>query len=306
MSIQARRCTFDRILVDMNTQCDLLLPRGALPVTNRTEILPNIRKLMNWARIENIPVVSSLECHRLGEGSRGLPPYCIDRSPGQRKIPFTLMPRRVVVQGDNTLDLPHDPFRRVQQVILTKRTRDFLANPKADRLFQSMSVQHLVIFGVVAEHCVKTAVLGLLARQYRIAVVTDACGFWSADDSELAMRQMDAKGAVLVTADELISGAADERIRNSRPMMASVDEEETAEAVHVGANGNGNGAGNGQHVTAFRNNGSRRDLPGNGVAGKPSAGARSRDTAADRLRPEPQPRRKVASHPQTKPPTGLA
>ncbi len=306
MSIQARRCTFDRVLVDMNTQCDLLLPRGALPVTNRTEILPNIRKLMTWARIETVPIVSSLECHRLGESSRGLPPYCIDRSPGQRKIPFTLMPRRVVVQGDNTLDVPFDPFRRVQQIILTKRTRDFLANPKADRLFQSVSIQHLVVFGVVAEHCVKTAVLGLLARQYRIAVVTDACGCWSADDAELAMRQMDAKGAVLVTTDELISGAADERIRNSRPLMAVSDEEE-AEAAHAGSNGNGNGNSNGngntngQHAPLGKSSGQRRVVPGNGILGKTS-----RPAADDRLRPEPPVRRKASGMPQAKPPTGLA
>lgn len=304
MTSHARRYSFDRILVDLNTQCDLLLPKGALPVTNRTEILPNIRRLMIWARTEQLPMVSSLESHRTGESLRGLPPYCIDRSPGQRKIPFTLMPRRILIMGDNTFDVPHDPFRKFQQVIFTKRTRDFLSNPKADRFFQSLSVNHLVVFGVVAEHCVKSAVLALLARQHRIAVVTDACGCWSAGDYELTMRQMDAKGAVLVTTEELISGAANERIRKSRPLMCVPDEDEAAVTVSANGNGNGNGAAH-SGIAAHRGNGKRPNGAGNNSA-RPLSDDQLRPAASERLRPDLRTRRRPAGVPKPQPPTGLA
>lgn len=298
MSTQARRFSFDRVLVDMNTQCDLLLPRGALPVTNRTEILPNIRKLMNWARISSVPIISSLECHRAGESSRGLPPYCIDRSTGQRKIPFTLMPRRMVVMGDNTLDIPPEPFRKFQQIIITKRSRDFLSNPKADRLFHSLSVNHLVVFGTVAEHCVKAMVLGLLARQHRVAVVTDASGSWSAGDSELAMRQMDAKGAVLVTTDELISGAANERIQNSRIEVVTQEDEAEAGAFRVPSNGNGHPV----EATLSKSLAAKRGENGHAAHADDAA----RRAGVERLRPELRGRRKSAGVPQLKPPAGLA
>jgi len=306
MSTQTRRYLFDRILVDMNTQCDLLLPRGALPVTNRTEVLPNIRKLMNWARVGSIPIISSLECHRPSEPSRGLPPHCVDRSGGQRKIPFTLMPRRALVMGDNTMDIPADPFRRVQQLIITKRSRDFLANPKADRLFHSLSASYFVIFGTVAEHCVKAMALGLLARQHRVAIVTDACGSWSAGDAELAMRLMDAKGAVLVTTDELISGAATERILSSR--VDAVIEEETET---VGAFASQNGKDHGNAESPAKSNGQKRGSSngnGNGhhdQAAKPLR-PRLRPGALERLRPEGQLISKHSRKPQLKPPAGLA
>src|SRR5262245_53583913 len=88
MSILSRRGSFHRILVDMNTQYDFLLPRGVLPVANRAEILPNIRKLMNWGRVEQVPIISTLESHRPGEVIRGFPAHCIDRTPGQKKLPF--------------------------------------------------------------------------------------------------------------------------------------------------------------------------------------------------------------------------
>lgn len=301
MSVAARRNSFNRILVDLNTQCDLLLPRGALPVTNRTEILPNIRRLMNWGRIEALPVISTLEAHRPGESIQGLPSYCIDRTSGQRKLPFTLLPRRIVCTGDNTFDLPLDIFRRYQQVIFTKRKRDFLSNPKADRLVNLVSSHHLVVFGTVAEHCVKAAVLGLLARQHRIAVVTDACGFWSAGDAELAMRQLDAKGAVLVTTEELVSGAADERIKASRPMIFSDTEE--PEAVHAGGNGNGNGR-NG-HARSNGNGKPAIDLSRIGPAKEPST-PDSDDATAYRLPPVARTRRQGLGTSTAKPPIGLA
>jgi len=213
-----------RVLLDMNTQCDFLLPKGAVPVSNRAAVVEQVRKLMNWARLSRMPVISTLDCHRPGESLQGLPPYCMDRSPGQKKLPFTLLPKRVVLYGDNTLDVPNDPFRRFRQVIVTKRNRDFLSNPKADRLVNALDCEYFVIFGMIAEHCIKAAALGLMARQRRVAVVTDACGHWSRCEAELALCQIEAKGAVLVTADELINGLADERLRAASPPR-SADED---------------------------------------------------------------------------------
>ncbi len=228
MTSTARRPAFDRIMIDLNTQCDFLLPSGALPVANRATALPNIRRLMTWARLQQVPIISSLEAHRLGESLHGLPPHCIDRSPGQRKLPFTLMPRRILVMGDNTTDLPNDAFRRYQQVILTKRNVDFLTNPKADRLINSIGVDHFIIFGISAAHCVKAMVLGLIAQHNHVVVVTDACGWWSQSDADHSFRQMDAKGAVLVTTEELVTGVAEERIRAQRPLHVLEMSERTA------------------------------------------------------------------------------
>ncbi|MBI5765522.1 MAG: cysteine hydrolase [Planctomycetes bacterium] len=229
MSHSTRSGPINRVLVDLNTQCDFLLPKGALPVSNRKEALPNIRNLMNWARNTRLPVISSLEAHRPGEHVRGLPLHCVDRSGGQKKIPFTLLPKRILLYGDNTIDVPGDIFRRFQQVIFTKRDRDFLNNPKADRLVNNLDVNHIVVFGVVTEYCVKAAVLGLLIRRHRVVVVSDACGYWSSADSELSLRQMDAKGAIVVTTNELISGQADERIQNSKRPMPVLEEESLEE-----------------------------------------------------------------------------
>ena len=223
------RTRFERILFDLNTQCDLLLLKGALPVVNRAEVLPNIGKIMNWARLGSVPVVSSLECRRNEAFSLGIPAYCIDRSMGQRKVPVTLLPRRIVVHDDSSVHVPPDSLGRYQQIILNKRSCDFLSNPKVDRLFHALSIHHLIVIGAVVEHDVTPTVISLLARGQRVAVVTDACGAWSAAAAALAMRRMDAKGAVLITTHELLSGDADERLRDSTPFVTQDEQEPLVE-----------------------------------------------------------------------------
>jgi len=232
MNVSARRGVFKRVLIDLNTQCDFLLPRGALPVANREQIVSNIRRIMSWARLQCVPVVSSLDAHRADESPNGLPRHCVDNTAGQRKLPFTLLPRRVLLHGDNTFDVPLDPFRRYNQLIFTKRTRDFLSNPKADRLINEIDARCFVLFGVITEHCIKAASLGLMARGRHVAVVTDACGHWSRPDAELALRQIEAKGAVMITSDELISGAADARLDAAPQRPMYVEEEEEAAPVN--------------------------------------------------------------------------
>lgn len=196
-----------RVVFDLNTQCDFLLSRGAMPVANRNEIVPRIRRIMDWARVQRVPVISSIDAHRPSESPGVLRRHCVDNTAGQLKLPFTLLPRRLMLASDNTLDVPVDVFNRCRQVILAKRSRDFLTNPKADRLATEMPADYFICFGVAAEICVKSVVLGLIARRRAVVLVSDALGHWNAAEAELSIRQMAAKGAVLVTTDQLVSNA---------------------------------------------------------------------------------------------------
>lgn len=241
MSTIFRRKGCDRVLIDLNTQCDYLLPRGSVPVINRTQIIPNIRRLFEWARHWAVPVISSLDAHRPDEPFNGVPRHCIDRTPGQRKLPFTLLPRRILLDGDNTLDLPADILSRYRQIIFAKRSRDLLGNPKADRLLSEITVTHQIVFGVVSEHCVKATVLALLTRQRDVVVVRDACGHWNGNESELALRQIEAKGAYLATTDQIT--AFDALPVRVFPVPAAEDVGDGDQLVGAQAGGNGNGRG---------------------------------------------------------------
>lgn len=193
-----------QILIDLCTQRDFLSPEGAVPVSELDTLLPNLRRIIIWAKRNRVSIVSALDAHRRHENFTLLPPHCIDGTTGQKKLDFTMLRKQAMVEIDCTPGVPIGILRRHQQVIFRKRTKDFMSNPKVERLLTEMKKVEFIIVGVGAEHGVKVLALGLAARQKRVAVITDACGYWNKAEADLAFRQIEAKGAVLLTTAELM------------------------------------------------------------------------------------------------------
>lgn len=197
---------YEYIMVDLNTQQDFCTCGGANPVANLAGLIPALRRIIAWTKRNCVPVVSAIDSHRPCEVVRaGSHPRCIDGSEGQRKIDFTILPRCTRIEVDNTLSVPLDLFEQYQQLIFRERTDDLFANPKADRFMTQMPVGEFVVFGNVLESTVKAVVLGLLSRAKSVAIVPDACGYWDRAAADLAVRQVHAKGARIVTIDELLA-----------------------------------------------------------------------------------------------------
>jgi nicotinamidase/pyrazinamidase len=62
-----------------------------------------------------------------------------------------------------------------------------------------------VIFGVVTEYCVKCAAKGLLERHRKVAIVKDAIESLDADAGRLALEELQALGARLISTDEALA-----------------------------------------------------------------------------------------------------
>ena len=195
---------FDCIVVDLNTQWDFCSPSGASPVANVDEFIPALRRTMAWVKRNCPPVISSIEsCRRSEVGDNPRLACCIDGTGGQRKIEFTLFAPCTNVEVDNTLACPIDLFNRYRQLIFRKRTEDLLGNPKADRMFTQLAPKEFILFGVGIERAIKSLALGLLARNKRVTIVVDASGYWNRSTADLAIKQMIAKGARIITVNEL-------------------------------------------------------------------------------------------------------
>lgn len=192
------------VLIDIGTQKDFLSDAGACPVKNHQDVIPKLRKVIAWAKRNQVPVVSAVDSHRQREFVReDSVPRCIDGTDGQRKLDFTLFGSYVKVEGDNTLAVPVDLFSRHQQVIFRKRTTDFFLNPKADRFVCQLPAAEFVVVGTGLENAVRAVALGLLTREKRVSVVVDACGFWDGQEANLTLRLFEAKGVSVLTVDQL-------------------------------------------------------------------------------------------------------
>ena len=202
------------VIVDLNTQVDFLDPHGAYPVANLETLVPTLRRLIAWTKRNYAPVVSSVDSHRdheLRDGSEPL--HCLDGSIGQHKIDFTIFPQHERVEFDNTLCVPLDLFQDYQQIIFRKREGDLLTTPKADRFLTQLTTDEFVVFGIDLECSIKMLALGLLSRKKRVTVIEDGCGYWSKAAADLALRQLAAKGAKVITTDELLTRRLSRRRR---------------------------------------------------------------------------------------------
>lgn len=191
------------IFVDIDSQRDFLTDDGAYPVIERKILMRNLRRIFAMARSFHIPVVSSLNTHRQRDWCAGLPIHCLEGSRGQSKVNFTLLRNHTLVDANNTLDLPPGLISNFRQIILRKRTPDFLENPKADRLFTTLTPERFVMFGVGMDLSIKKLALSLIARGKQVAFVPSCCGYWNETDADLARRLIVAKGGLEMTLEEL-------------------------------------------------------------------------------------------------------
>jgi nicotinamidase-related amidase len=161
---------------------------------------------MEWTKFHHLPMISPIDVHRrLGNELISSPLFnCIEGTPGQQKIPITLMPKRFILEHDDSPSLPGNLLENYMQIIVNKKTNDVFTNPKADRLFTRLQAKRFLVFGVGMERAIKTLGLGLLSRGKSPIIVMDACGTWDDEVSQLALRQLEAKGAILLTTQQII------------------------------------------------------------------------------------------------------
>jgi len=197
--------SIERILVDVDTQLDFMQPDGALYVPNAVQIVPDLVRLFGLARTSSVPVISSADCHVENDPEfEQFPPHCVEGTAGQGKLSETLLARRLTIGADQRVEELDRLFDAYDQLIFETTTFDVWTNPSAVGLVESLNVAEYVVFGVATDYCVRDAVLGLLARGRRVAVVGDAIRAVAEQTGQAAVGEMRAAGARWVTTDEVV------------------------------------------------------------------------------------------------------
>ena len=162
-----------RVLVDVDTQIDLLIPQA-----NQVDapLLRNIRRLMAWGRLNHYPVISTVLSCRPDDSALDPKAHrvCIEGTKGQEKISYSMLANSVRFNPDRYTDLPENLLKNHQQVIFEKHTADIFNQPRADRLLTGLAADEFIVFGSELESAIQMTVLGLLSRRKRVTVVLDA------------------------------------------------------------------------------------------------------------------------------------
>ena len=202
MILQLVKSRRRQILLDIDTQKDFLLADGKACIRNHRRVLAHIRRVMAWARTQNIPIISTAEVYPDNNGESTVN-YCIDGTDGQKKIRYTLFKDRVTFVADGNTDLPRDMLRRYKQIILHKRCVDPFDEPRIDRLLSEVRATEFFLVGTTLEGAVKMTALGLLQRGKKVTVIVDAVGSHSKKEAMLTLRKMETKGAKLIETRKL-------------------------------------------------------------------------------------------------------
>jgi nicotinamidase-related amidase len=202
MLIQMVKPRRKQVLLDINTQRDFLLADGHHCIRNHRRVLTHIRRMMAWARIHDVPVISTCQVHTNGNGD-GNGHHGSNGALGVRKVPYTLIANRISFVPDTNTDLPRDLLRHYRQVIFHKRCLDPFDEPRIDRLLTEMKAGEFILIGTSTEGEIQATALGLLQRHRQVTVVVDAIGSWDIQEAQMALRKMEAEGAHMVETRKL-------------------------------------------------------------------------------------------------------
>jgi nicotinamidase-related amidase len=212
------------IFWDVDTQVDFMHANGKLYVPDAEHIIPNLKRLTDYAHGHGIRIVASADDHRPGHrelsdtpnGKDTFPPHCMHGTPGQRKIEETALRDPLVIEPD-----PQDSARLAGvvhahrgDILLHKHWFDVFTNPNVLPVIDALAPQDVVLYGVALDVCNRYAIEGFLQHRpnIRLFAVTDAMKPIDRDVAEQMLKEWGEEGVRLVKTSEVVLGGLVEQL----------------------------------------------------------------------------------------------
>ena len=194
MIMPAKTWTRKYVLVDIDTQKYFFNDGGTVCVRNHRRTLANILRMIKWARLRNVRMVSTVQIFP------DRYPYCNCRGgdlDARKKIDYTLRKRYTSFEAEDCTDLLPQLLDYYDQVIFEKRCFDPFEEPRADRMLSELDAKEFVLVGALTEGAVRATALGLLSRRKNVTVVVDATGSYDRRGGAITLRLLMERGARL-------------------------------------------------------------------------------------------------------------
>ena len=182
-----------RILWDVDTQVDFMLPDGKLYVPGAEQTAPAMARLVAAAREAGLTHVASADDHELSDPELAgepdfrstFPPHCLRGTRGAQKVPETEQADPLPI---SLIPFPPLVLGRLaagrRELLLLKKSFDVFTNPNTEPLVAALDPDEVILFGVATDICDNAAILGLRQRGRRVRFVEDAAR--GLDDARVA------------------------------------------------------------------------------------------------------------------------
>jgi nicotinamidase/pyrazinamidase len=212
------------IFWDVDTQYDFMRADGKLYVPDAEQLIPNLKKLTDYAHGHGIRVVASADDHvrehaeisETPDWKQTFPPHCLRGTPGQKKIPETALREPLVIEPESQDQqaLATRVRNHRGDILFHKHRFDVFSNPNVVPVLDVLDPHDIVLYGVALDVCDKYAIEGLLQRrpQTRIFAVVDAMKPIDRDVAEHLLKEWGEEGVRLVKTSEVVVGGLVEEL----------------------------------------------------------------------------------------------
>ena len=163
---------------NVDTQNDFMLKGGKLYVEGAETIIPNLKKLTEFAKDYRLRVVNTFDWHTPAskeisdnpDFKTTFPSHCLAHTRGAYSIKEAAVENAFIVEhGNQNEDIMLHQLDKYRNVAVLKDAFDvFEGNPLTDKLLKLLNPELTVVYGVATNVCVNYAVLGLVRRGRRV------------------------------------------------------------------------------------------------------------------------------------------
>jgi nicotinamidase/pyrazinamidase len=194
------------VLWAVDTQVDFMLPGGKLYVPGAEKLIPNIKRLVDTSRDGRTLLIASGCQHEEDDPEFAIfPPHCVRGTPGAEFIPEVLTDCVTRVPNDPDFTPPAEFLSR-KQILIEKQTIDVFESHHTPHIVRGLPPKaEIFLFGVVTEHCVRSAAKGLLDHGRRVSVIHDAIETLDPVAGHEALSELSSGGACFLSTGQALS-----------------------------------------------------------------------------------------------------
>lgn len=213
------------IFWDVDTQYDFMRADGKLYVPDAEQIIPNLRRLTDFAHARRIRIVASADDHVPGhrelsaapDFKQTFPEHCMRGTRGQAKIPETRLKEPMVIEPgrEDAASLTDRVASHPGDFLLNKHWFDVFTNENVETVLGVLRPRTVVLYGVAQDVCNKYAIEGLVSRhpEIRLYAVGDAMKPIDREVAQHLLKQWAEAGVRIVqTADIVDAGLLDKEL----------------------------------------------------------------------------------------------
>jgi len=201
---------------DVDTQVDFMHADGKLYVPDAEQIIPNLRRLTDFAHAKRLRIIASADDHVPGhrelsaspDFKQTFPEHCMRGTKGQAKIPETRLEDPLVI--DPGREDPSALADRVRahrgDILFNKHWFDVFTNANVETVLGVLAPRAVVLYGVAEDVCNRYAIEGLVTRhpEIRLFAVSDAMKPIDRDMAQHLLRQWAEEGVRIVDTNDIV------------------------------------------------------------------------------------------------------